>query len=135
MTSPFTAEIKATIPAQSTADTEQDTIIGEAPFGGVLASASLTPEAAVTGNNTNSRTFTIVNKGASGAGTTVMATLALPTGTNLVAYDEFPFTLSATAADLVVAEGDVIVCNETTPGTGVAHGGGVVSVKFSRTTD
>lgn len=133
MTAPLIRELEVNIPAQATADTEQDTIIGEAPFAGTLVHASLFPEAAVTGNNTNSRTFQIVNKGQAGAGTTVMATILLPTGTNLAAYDEFPFTLSATAADRVVAEGDVLVCNEITPGTGVAHGGGRVKIGISRT--
>jgi hypothetical protein len=55
-------------------------------------------------------------------------------GGSLVAFDEKPLTLSGTAANLVVAAGDVLVLDETVTGTGVAHSGYRVEVDIARTT-
>lgn len=104
-----------------------------ARFTGKVTSVSYVPEAAATGDNTNARTFTLVNKGTAGAGTTVIATLALTSGVNLVASDEKAFTLSATAADRLVTEGDVLALVSTHTGTGVVDPGGAVVVKGNRT--
>lgn len=104
-----------------------------ARFTGKVTSVSYTPEAAATGDNTNARTFTLVNKGAAGSGTTVIATLALTTGVNLVAFDEKAATLSATAADLLVTAGDELAWVSTHTGTGVVDPGGAVVVKGNRT--
>jgi hypothetical protein len=104
-----------------------------ARFKGKVTSVNYAPEAAATGDNTNARTFTLVNKGASGSGTTVIATLALTTGVNLVAFDEKPFTLSATATDLLVEQGDVLALVSTHTGTGVVDPGGTVKVIGNRT--
>jgi hypothetical protein len=107
------------------------TIMGLASFDGVLSAASFVPNAAITGNDTNKFTLTIVNKGQAGSGTTVMATLDFANASNGVAYDEKAFTLSATAANLVVASGDVIACVSThTGGTGLANPGGHVVATF-----
>lgn len=103
-----------------------------ARFKGKLASVTYTPEAAATGDNTNARTFTLVNKGVAGSGTTVMATLALTTGVNLVAFDEKAATLSATAADLLFEQGDELAWVSTHTGTGVVDPGGAVVVKGNR---
>lgn len=104
-----------------------------ARFTGKVTSVSYVPEAAATGDNTNARTFTLVNKGTTGGGTTVIATLALTTGVNLVASDEKAFTLSATAADLLVTQGDVLALVSTATGTGVVDPGGAIVVKGNRT--
>lgn len=104
-----------------------------ARFTGKVTSVNYAPEAAATGDNTNARTFTLVNKGQSGAGTTVIATLALTTGVNLVAFDEKAFTLSATASDLLVTQGDVLALVSTHTGTGVVDPGGTVKVIGNRT--
>jgi hypothetical protein len=125
------ATLDATIPAQGTAATTQDTVIGEAPFAGTVTEVSFYPEAAVTAHATNIRTFRVVNKGAAGAGTTVIASRSTVTSNSMVAFDEWTVTLSATAADLVVAAGDVLVCDETVGASGVAHGGGVIKVQIT----
>ncbi len=104
-----------------------------ARFTGKVTAVSYVPEAAATGDNTNARTFTLVNKGTAGSGTTVIATLALTTGVNLVASDEKAATLSATAADLLVTAGDVLAWVSTATGTGVVDPGGAVIVKGNRT--
>lgn len=129
---PYTRVIEATIPAPAAAGTNLDQAVTEAPYDATVTKVALVPEAAVTGDNTNTRTFTLVNKGQSGAGTTVVATLALTTGNNLVAFDEKLFTLSVVAGATTVVAGDVLLCNEVTAGTGLAHSGGRVVVEFTR---
>jgi hypothetical protein len=123
-------KLEANVPAQGTAGTVQDYVIGEAESGGTVTSVSLVPEAAVTANATNYRTFRVINKGQSGAGSTVVASFATDTVStdDLVAFDEKALDLSGTAANLVLAAGDVLVADETVAGTGVAHGGYTVKV-------
>ena len=103
-----------------------------ARFAGKVTSVSYIPEAASTGDNTNKRTYTLVNKKQDGSGTTVIATLDLVTGVNLVAFDEKPATLSATPADLVVAQGDVLAWVSTHTASGLVDPGGAVVVKGNR---
>jgi hypothetical protein len=89
-----------------------------ARFTGKVTSVTYTPEAAATGDNSNARTFTLVNKG---------------TAVNLVAFDEKAATVSATAADLLVTQGDVLAWVSTHTGTGVVDPGGSVKVLGNRT--
>lgn len=128
---PFTKTVEATIPAATIA-ANTDQAVTEAPFDATVTKVALVPEAAVTGDNTNTRTFTLVNKGQAGAGTTVVATLALTTGVNLVAFDEKLFTLSAVAGATSVVAGDVLQVNEVIAASGLAHSGGRVVVEFTR---
>lgn len=130
-TAPFTRTLEATIPAATIA-ANVDQAITEAPFDATVTKVALVPEAAVTGDNTNTRTFTLVNKGQAGAGTTVVATLALTTGVNLVAFDEKLFTLSVVAGATSVVAGDVLQVNEVTAASGLAHSGGRVIIEFTR---
>lgn len=128
---PHTEKLTADVPA-AIAAAAQDTVIAEAPFGATVTGISLLPEAAVTGATATKRTFTVLNKKGDGLGTTLLGTLDLITGVDLVAYDEKAFTLTATAADLVVAAGDVIELHEVVASTGTAHAGGVIQVELSR---
>jgi hypothetical protein len=81
---------------------------------------------AVTGDNTNTTNLDVVNKGAAGAGTTVVASLALPTGVNLVAFQKFALALVGAAiiaaGGIDLNEGDVLTIKYTKVGTGVAVG-------------
>src|SRR4051812_27873407 len=95
-TAPLVEKLVATVPAVAAAS-DGDQTVGEAPFAGTVTSVSYTPEAAITGANTEPPTFTLVNKGQSGAGTTVVATLAMTSGVNGVAFDEKAATLSVVA--------------------------------------
>src|SRR5688572_17408814 len=79
-----------------------------APFAGVVTAAAVIAAAALTGANTESRTVQLHNRGQAGSGTTLVASKAFVSGVNAAADDETALTLSATAADLVVAEGDVL---------------------------
>lgn len=131
---PLVRTLEATVPAQATAATEQDQTVGEAPFAGTVTGVTITPEAALTANATNFRTFRLLNKGTDGSGTTVVASFATDTVTtdDLVAFDEKALTLSATPANLVVAEGDILAADETTDADGVAHSGYHIRVDVSR---
>lgn len=94
------------------------------PLAGTIAGVSYVPEALITGAATNSRTLQVVNKGQDGAGVAVVATLALVAGVNAPAFDETSLTLSATPANLVVLEGDVLSLQSNHVGTGIADPGG-----------
>jgi hypothetical protein len=132
-TSPLIRIIDETIPAQGTAGTAQDQVIGRAPFNATATAASLVPEANLTADNTNNRTFRVVNKGQSGSGTTVVASYQSNTaGGGLVAFDEKSLTLSATPANLVIASGDILAVDEVVAGTGVAHSGYRIIVEATR---
>lgn len=129
---PLVRTLTATVPAVA-ANADADQTVGEAPFAGTVTGVSYIPEAAITGNTTESRTLTLVNKGAAGAGTTVVATLAFITSVNGVAFDEKAFTLSVVAGATTVAEGDVLALVSTHVGsTGLADPGGEVQVEVSR---
>lgn len=106
----------------------------EAPFTGKVASVSYTPLASVTGAaSPASRTLSVINHGQAGAGTTVVASLALVGGVNLVAFDEKFLTLSSTAADLQVVAGDILEFRSAAVGgTGLVDPGGTVEITFER---
>jgi hypothetical protein len=110
------------------------TLVAIAPEAGTITSVTYTPSAAITGAaSPASRTFTLTNRGQAGLGTTVAATLAMVAGVNGVAYDEKPITLSGTAANLVVAAGDVLTFESThVGGTGLVDPGGLVAVEITR---
>jgi hypothetical protein len=128
---PFVEVLEATDPGVTIAATDSFTI-GQAPFGGTVTAISYTPEAASTGDNTNRRTYTVVNKGQAGVGTTVVGTLDLITGVNLVAFDEKPFTLSVVGGATTVVEGDTLALVSTAVASGLVDPGGIVKVTISR---
>lgn len=131
-----------TAPLKRTLDVEQEPLGAlatgansvRAPFAGTVSRVSYLPTASVTGAaSPASRTLSLINHGQSGGGTTVVASLALVGGVNLVAFDERTLTLSGTASDLVVAEGDILEFRSApVGGTGLADPGGTATVEFSR---
>lgn len=127
--------IQATVPAVAQAATA-DQVIGEAQSAGRVTAVTYTPEAAATGAaSPDSRTFTLVNKGQAGAGTATVATLALVSGVNLVAFDEKAVTVTSTAADKALAAGDILVWVSTavTGAGGLADPGGRVEITIGAT--
>jgi hypothetical protein len=89
------------------------------------------PQATITGAATNNRTISVINKGQSGSGTAVPASLNFANGTNATAFDEKALTNSATAADLDAASGDVLAFSSVHVGTGIADPGGIAVVTYS----
>lgn len=131
VTAPLSRDISVPVPNTAAGSTDSSTI-GRAPFAGTVTGVSFVPDAAMTGNDTNYRTLTLVNKKQNGSGTTVVATLAFTNGVNGTAFDEKAFTLTGTAADLVVAEGDVLAYVSTHTASGIADPGGLVTVTIAR---
>jgi hypothetical protein len=129
---PLTRVIDTQLPAVATVGNDATTVIGIAREAGVVSGVSYVTATAITGANTNSRTIAVVNKGAAGSGSTSVASTAYVTGVNTTALAENALTLSGTAANLVVAVGDVLVATSTHVGTGIADPGGLVRVSITR---
>lgn len=127
---PLAFKQRSQVDAAGAAVTVQ-TVVCEAPFDGVITRVAYVPSTTITGTNTTSRTLTCTNRGQTGAGTTVAATLALVSGVNAPADDAKALTLGV-AANLVVAAGDVITFESTAVSTGIADPGGSVVVEFAR---
>ena len=114
------------------AGSDLTTIIGEAPFAGTVTAVKYVPKADITGANTDTRTVSVINKGQDGNGTTSVASLGFVSGTNASDFDEKTITLSGTAANLVVAAGDVLAWTSVHSGTtGLADPGGTVRVEIT----
>lgn len=130
---PFTLTLGETIDAAAAAaDSSGAYII--APFAGTVTAAEIIAAAALTGANTESRTFQLHNRGQAGSGTTLVASKAFTSGVNAAADDATSLTLSATAADLVVAAGDVLEFTSLHVGaTGLAAPKALGRITFSRT--
>lgn len=103
-----------------------------APFDGTVTSVTYAADADITGANTNTRTLSVVNKKQNGNGSTTVASLALASGNNCSDYDEAAITLSGTAANLTVAEGDILAFASIHAASGLADPGGLVSITISR---
>jgi hypothetical protein len=107
--------------------------VAVAPFAGTVTSVTYAPDTVLTGANTDSRTLVLVNKGQSGAGTTVVATKAFTSGVNAPADDETTITLSVVDGATTVAAGDILAWQSThVGGTGLADPGGLVKVEITR---
>jgi hypothetical protein len=119
-------------PVATVGNSESDEIV-VAEYNGTVTSVTYSPDGTITGAATNNRTVQLVNKGQSGAGSTVVASLNFAGGTNAPAGDEKTIPLSGTAANLVVASGDVLEWQSNAVGTGIADPGGLVKVAIDRT--
>lgn len=111
------------------ADLNTDIIQAEAD--GVVTAVSYIPAATITGAATNNRTLNLVNKGAAGAGTTVIASLNFASGTNATADIARAITLGVAANRAVVA-GDILQWQSVHIGTGIADPGGLAVVTIGR---
>lgn len=111
------------------------TILGEVPFAGKVTAVGFIPNAAITGQDTNTRRVALTNRGSAGAGTTEAAFLQFNNGVNAVEFDKKNITLHATVANRNVAAGDVLTIDSTTPGTGLADPGGLYIVEITRNDD
>lgn len=131
---PILERHEATIPAQATAGTDQATSILEVLFAGTVSAVYFLPSTALTASASVYRTFTLSNRKTDGStGAVTVATLVTDVaGADWVAYDRKNYTLTATAANLIVAAGDVLAVIETHASTGTAHGGGRIVVEITR---
>jgi hypothetical protein len=127
---PLIKTISETVPGQATAGTDDAWNVGEAPFAGTVTEVTFASEATITGHADNHRVLSLINKGQSGAGTTVIATLT--TTADVVADDETTIALSEVEDATTVAAGDILEWNSNAVASGVADPGGLVQVKISR---
>lgn len=124
---PLTQTLQARVPAAASgADATSPVAIS--PFDGTITAVTYSPDATITGANTNSRTITVVNE----TQTLTAATLALVSGVNATADLPKAIPVSGTAANVVAANGDAIAFVSTHVGTGIADPGGLVQVTFTR---
>jgi hypothetical protein len=128
---PNQTKLTTTLPALGAA-VAGDQALGKVKEDGTVAAATFAPEANITGATATKRTFTLVNKGQDGNGTTVIATLDFTTGTNANDFDEIAFTLTGTVADRNVSAGDILAVVEAITSTGTANPGGLVEVLIDR---
>lgn len=127
---PIVAKLQMTVPGQGTAGTDDAWNIGRAPFPCTVTAVTYVPEATITGHATNNRTFSLINKAQDGSGTTSVA--AKTSTADLTGDDENTITLSGTAANLILAEGDILEWDSNANASGVADPGGLVVVTISR---
>jgi hypothetical protein len=120
--------MRAYVAGHATAGTADEFTIGEAPFGFEVTAVRWYANAGVTGANTNYFTVTVRNRGTDGSGSTVVASKDFVSGTNATAFDLTTITLSATAANLLVTEGQVLTVEKLVTGTGLAMPDGLVEV-------
>jgi hypothetical protein len=107
-------------------------ISAPARYAGRVSEVAYYPRGGITGAADNNRRLRVYNRGTDGAGTKQVAERQYVADTNLTAKTKNTLTLSGTAADLVVAAGDVFEFATDHIGTGIADPGGKVVIKVDR---
>lgn len=120
------------VPGQATAGTADEFAGFVAPFDLTVTAVKFIPKAAITGVATNFFTATARNRGAAGAGSTQIASRAYSNGNNATALAPDALTLSGTAANLNVAEGEHVSFEKLVSGTGLAMPAGTFQVHAKR---
>jgi hypothetical protein len=129
-TYPPALEMQANVPQMFDNDGgDQLVVVGRVRRPGTVTAVSFIPNWTMAGANTNSRTLNLYNRGTGGAGTTLVATLALTSGVDLTKY--VAKTITVTVANAAVAIGDVLEWQSVHVGTGLPDPGGLVIVQFT----
>ena len=117
--------------AFATAGTADESPLFRAEIAARVTAVRYIPETAITGHGTNYATLSVVNKGATGVGVTAVAafTFDTPTTDDVAAMDEKALTLE-TAANLVLAAGDVLAVKKEIAAAGMALDG-IIIVEFA----
>lgn len=116
------------VPGQATAGTADEFSGVVAPINLKITGVKWIPAAAITANATNYFTLTLRNR-TTGAGAALPAQRSYA-ATNSVAFVAETMTLSGTAADLLVAAGDVLTVEKLVAASGLAMPDGVVQVTY-----
>lgn len=111
--------------AGATAGTDFNHPAFVAPFNLTVTAVRYLPNANLTGVTATEATLKAVNRGATGAGTTVIASTSFDDDHDAEDFVDQELTLSATAANRNVDEGSVIAIEKTHTSTGLALGGRV----------
>lgn len=131
-THPLTRTVELRVAAVGTANATLNTPAHVVPFAATVTSVQYVADSGITGAATNNRAVALVNKGAAGSGTTSVAAKAYASGVNATALVPDTITLSGTAANLVLAAGDVLRWESTPNGTGATDPGGLIRITYSR---
>jgi hypothetical protein len=121
----------AYVPAQATLGTVDNWPVWQAPLKCKVTSVTFVPSAAITANATHFSTYTLTRYTAGASGTTV-ATRSWA-ATNSVAETPEAMTLSATAANLLLAVDDTLSVVKTVDGNGLVIPDGVLVVRYQLT--
>jgi hypothetical protein len=119
--------------AVGTAGNDLNTDVFRIGSDGTIDSVTYIPAATITGANTHTRKLVLVNLGAAGSGTTVVASLQFNSGVNATADVEKAITLSVVAGATAVAAGDVLQAQSTHVGNGIADPGGLLVITLGAT--
>jgi hypothetical protein len=116
---------------------DANTPVFVAPFPATVTSVQYVTPSAITGADTNSRTVSLINKGAAGSGSTAVATFQFNERRERGCGRREGVTLSGTPANVVLASGDVTVIWNSTARGDRYHGPGWLSssVTLTRGTD
>lgn len=114
-------------PGHATAGTPIEVPLFRAPFRCTITAIQFLTVSAITGANTNYFTLNVRNR-TTGAGTAIPGALAFTSGVDTVAQTPKTITLSATAADLILAEDDVVTAEKAVTASGLACPAGLVVV-------
>lgn len=107
-------------------------MVGVARFAGRVKEVSYYPKSLITGQDTNTRRGRLFNRKADASGTTAIADLQFNSTVNAAAKIKKVITLDATAANRLVAAGDVLEWASDAVLTGLADPGGLLVVKIER---
>lgn len=117
------------VPAQGTAGTANEWIVGTMEVPAEVTAVEFIPEAAVTGAASNNFALNLRNRGQADAGTVDIAAITFGNGTNAAARRPTNVTLAATEADRRVVAGDVLTLERLVNGTGLASPAGMLIVR------
>jgi hypothetical protein len=114
--------------AWATAGTAGEEPAFRAPIRLQVTAVRFIAKTAFAGHGTNYATVSLQNKGSAGTGTTEIASKAFdtPTTDDVAAFDEAAITLSATAANLILAQGDVVSIKKAVAAAGLAIDGIII---------
>lgn len=111
----------------ATAGTANEVAVCRVPFRATVTGVWWAPKSAVTGAATDHFTARLRNR-VSGSGDVTIASKTFDNGVNAVALDDNVLTLTATAADLNVAEGDILTLQKVIVGNGLAMPDGLIVI-------
>lgn len=115
------------VAGQATAGTADEFTGFVAPFDLKITAVKWVPAAAVTADGSNYFTLNLRNRKADASGAALPASRSYA-ATNSTAFVPEAMTLSSTAADLLVAAGDILTVSKVNTGTGLAMPDGTVQV-------
>lgn len=116
------------VPSQATLGTDDNWPLWYAPNKVKVTGVTFVPSAAITANGTHYSVYTLTRYTAGASGTTVATRSWI--ATDSVAETPEAFTLSATAANLVLAAGDTLSMVKTHGGNGLVIPDGALIVAY-----